>query len=189
MAIEQNGVVLARELDTQSFVFDESSKKIKVALGVKAGNLEGTNLELTLENGEKVSIDLASLIPASKMDTFLKSVTLEGDKLKFTTGATDATDGDQTIEVPVGDLLKSTTGNGLEGDGSTGAKLAIKIDPASHEALTVGPDGIKLDATKIKPEAPVEIKSAFGDVVACAFECATVLAAVRETESPSDILQ
>ena len=63
----------------------------------------------------------------------------------------------------IGDLIKTKAGNGLQGEGTTTSPLSIKVAPASSNALTVGADGLILDANALKPIATVELVDVFGE--------------------------
>ena len=164
MAYTNAGAVLGKHLDiVDSFVVDEAGKKIKVKKGVTGVSLTGSNLVVTLQDGTSLTTPLGSLIPAAKADIFLKSVDRQGENLVFTTGANGNTASDQTITVAIGDLIKTKAGNGLQGEGTTASPVSIKIDPTSSGALTVGANGLKLDANALKPIATVELVDLFGE--------------------------
>lgn len=157
MALTQGGIVLVRELDTGSFVFDDSTKKIKVK-GVSGVALAGTTLRLTLADGTTKEANLAGLIPAQKADHFLKKVEKVGSNLRFTVGAQGTTDGETTVEIPVADLVPVSSDNvTLEGNGT--AANPLKIKDGAVEA-------------KAKAAATVTLVSAFGDPIAKAFPTA-----------------
>lgn len=164
MAYTNAGAVLGKHLDiVDSFDIDESAKKIKVKKGVTGVRLTGSNLVITLQDGTSHTVPLASLIPAAKADIFLKAVERQGENLLFTTGAAGVTNQDNTITIAIGDLIKTKAGNGLQGEGTTASPVSIKIDPASSGALTVGANGLKLDANALKPIATVELVDLFGE--------------------------
>lgn len=56
-----------------------------------------------------------------------------------------------------------TTGNGLQGEGTTASPISIKIDSTGSNALTAGANGLKLDANALKPIATVELVDLFGE--------------------------
>lgn len=164
MTYTNAGAVLGKHLDiVDSFLVDESAKKIKTKKGVTDVTLTGPNLIVTLQDGTSYTTPLSSLIPAAKADIFLKSVARNGENLVFTTGAAGVTNADQTITVAIGDLLKTKAGDGLQGEGTTASPMSIKIDSTSSPALTAGANGLKLDANALKPIATVELVDLFGE--------------------------
>nr|DAT04366.1 MAG TPA: hypothetical protein [Caudoviricetes sp.] len=136
---------------------DSVLKPLKDA-DIASGSLNGSTLELVKNDGSKVSVPLATLVPAAKADKFLKGVSYnqDGKKLVFTVGNDlDATT--ETVEVSVADLLPVVTGNGLQGDGTTANPVSIKT-PA-NSGLKVDANGIAFDK-----DALVELVDGTGDV-------------------------
>lgn len=126
--------------------------------GIESGTLNGSTLELTKADGNKINIPLANLVPAAKADKFLKGVTYNADtkKLVFTVGNDlDATT--ETVEVSVADLLPVTVGNGLEGDGTTANPIRLKTP--TNGVLKATTDGLAFDTDKL-----VELVDGTGDV-------------------------
>ena len=125
---------------------------------VASGALVGSNLELTKNDGSKVSVPLANLVPAAKADKFLKGVTYNADtkKLVFTVG-NDLDTTIETAEVSVADLLPIVTGNGLQGDGTTANPVSIKTP--TNSGLKVDANGIAFDKDNL-----VELVDGTGDV-------------------------
>ena len=126
--------------------------------GIESGTLNGSTLELTKADGNKINIPLANLVPAAKADKFLKGVTYNTDtkKLVFTVGNDlDATT--ETVEVSVADLLPVTVGNGLEGDGTTANPIRLKTP--TNGVLKATTDGLAFDTDKL-----IELVDGTGDV-------------------------
>lgn len=126
--------------------------------GVASGALVGSNLELTKVDGSKVTVSLASLIPASKADRFLKAVEFNktSKKLVFTVG-NDLDNETSKVEVDVADLIPVAVGDGLEGDGTSTNPVKIKV--AGNGVLKSDANGLSIDTSKL-----VELVDGTGDV-------------------------
>jgi hypothetical protein len=111
---------------------------------VASGALVGSNLELTKNDGTKINVPMAGLIPAAKADHFLKAVEYKAaeKKIKFTVG-NDLNAEESSYEIDVADLLPVVAGNGLQGNGTTASPLSIKT-PA-NSGLKVDVNGIAFD--------------------------------------------
>lgn len=111
---------------------------------VASGALVGSNLELTKNDGSKINVPLAGLIPAAKADHFLKAVEYKAaeKKIKFTVG-NDLNAEESSYEIDVADLLPVVAGNGLQGNGTAASPLSIKT-PA-NSGLKVDANGIAFD--------------------------------------------
>lgn len=165
MAYTNTGIVLGKHLDiVDSFVVDESAKKIKVKKGLKSAVLEGSTLNITTLDDAVIAVPLAGLIPAAKADKFLKTVSYSSGtkELVFTVG-NDLNATTEEVKVSVADFLPVVAGNGLQGNGTTESPLSIKVDPAGSNALTSTANGLKLDANALKPIATVELVDVFGE--------------------------
>lgn len=125
---------------------------------VASGALVGSNLELTKNDGSKINVPLAGLIPAAKADHFLKAVEYKATekKIKFTVG-NDLNAEESSYEIDVADLLPVVAGNGLQGNGTTASPLSIKT-PA-NSGLKVDANGIAFDKDNL-----VELVDGTGDV-------------------------
>ena len=125
---------------------------------VASGALVGSNLELIKNDGTKINVSMAGLIPAAKADHFLKAVEYKAaeKKIKFTVG-NDLNAEESSYEIDVADLLPVVAGNGLQGNGTTDSPLSIKT-PANS--------GLKVDATGIAfdKNALIELVDGTGDV-------------------------
>lgn len=125
---------------------------------VASGALVGSNLELTKNDGSKINVPLAGLIPAAKADHFLKAVEYKvaEKKIKFTVG-NDLNAEESAYEIDVADLLPVVAGNGLQGNGTSASPLSIKT-PANS--------GLKVDATGIAfdKNALIELVDGTGEV-------------------------
>lgn len=125
---------------------------------VSSGALVGSNLELTKNDGSKINVPLAGLIPAAKADHFLKAVEYKAaeKKIKFTVG-NDLNAEESSYEIDVADLLPVVAGNGLQGNGTSASPLSIKT-PA-NSGLKVDANGIAFDKDKL-----VELVDGTGEV-------------------------
>lgn len=125
---------------------------------VASAELKGSDLVLTKVDGTKLTVPLASLVPAAKADKFLKAVSYNksGKKLVFTVGS-DADPATDTIEVAVADLIPVAVGNGLQGDGTEANPVAIKV--VSGSGLKATEDGLGVDR-----DALVELTDGTGKV-------------------------
>lgn len=125
---------------------------------VASGALVGSNLELTKNDGSKINVPLAGLIPAAKADHFLKAVEYKAaeKKIKFTVG-NDLNAEESSYEIDVADLLPVVAGNGLQGNGTSTSPLSIKT-PA-NSGLKVDANGIAFDKDNL-----VELVDGTGDV-------------------------
>lgn len=176
MTIKQ--IVAKDNLFTDHFIFDNGVKKIKVNFpvdtGIQSAELQGTTLNLTLQNGESKQVPLADLVPAAKADKVLKRVTYDsGSKeLVFTIG--NGLDGDtDELRVNVADFLPVTVraDSGLEGTGIAGGELGIKVNP--NGLLKVDAEGIAIDKDAFKadfrPIATIHLQDAFGEEIGYCF--------------------
>ena len=129
----------------------ESLKQLDIASGL----VTGTNLELVRVNGTKVQIALASLIPQSKEDVYLKEVSYNNQtkEIQFLVGTKSKTL--HTYTVGVNALIPIIAGNGLEGDGTTENPLKVKLPENSK--LQSGTTGVDFAGT-------IELVDAFDDV-------------------------
>ena len=129
----------------------ESLKQLDIASGL----VTGTNLELVRVNGTKVQIALASLIPQSKQDVYLKEVSYNNQtkEIQFLVGTKSKTL--HTYTVGVNALIPIIAGNGLEGDGATENPLKVKLPENSK--LQSGTTGVDFAGT-------IELVDAFDDV-------------------------
>lgn len=125
---------------------------------VASGALVGSNLELTKNDGSKINVPLAGLIPAAKADHFLKAVEYKAaeKKIKFTVG-NDLNAEESSYEIDVADLLPVVAGNGLQGNGTAASPLSIKT-PA-NSGLKVDANGIAFDK-----DALIELVDGTGEV-------------------------
>ena len=125
---------------------------------VASGALVGSNLELTKNDGTKINVPMAGLIPAAKADHFLKAVEYKATekKIKLTVG-NDLNAEESSYEIDVADLLPVVAGNGLQGNGTTASPLSIKT-PA-NSGLKVDANGIAFDKDNL-----VELVDGTGDV-------------------------
>lgn len=148
---------------------------------IASGAVNGSNLELTREDGSKVTIDVSTLVPMVKADRFLKEVTYNAadKKLVFTVASFDGTEESDTptvLEVAVGDLLPVVAGDGLEGDGTTANPLKIKTSTDNANPIVVDENGVTLDQTKLKAFAKetrdVELQDVAGNVLGYAYSVA-----------------
>lgn len=116
---------------------DEVLKPLRDA-DVASAALEGSDLVLKKVDGTKLTVPLASLVPAAKADKFLKAVSYNksGKKLVFTVGS-DADPATESVEVSVADLIPVAVGAGLQGDGTEANPVEIKV---------VSGSGLKADA-------------------------------------------
>lgn len=174
MALIETGIVLGKHLDVvDSFIVDDQAKKIKVKKGLKGAELAGSTLNITTLDDAVIAVPLAGLVPAAKADKFLKTVSYASatKELVFTVG-NDLDGNTEEVKVNVADFLPVVAGNGLQGNGTTESPLALKVDTAGSSALTVGADGIKLDADALKPIATVELQDAFGEHIGWALTTA-----------------
>lgn len=111
---------------------------------VASGALVGSNLELTKNDGTKINVPMADLIPAAKADHFLKAVEYKvaEKKIKFTVG-NDLNAEESSYEIDVADLLPVVAGNGLQGNGTSTSPLSIKTP--DNSGLKVDANGIAFD--------------------------------------------
>lgn len=125
---------------------------------VASGALVGSNLELIKNDGTKINVPMAGLIPAAKADHFLKAVEykIAEKKIKFTVG-NDLNAEENSYEIDVADLLPVVAGNGLQGNGTSDSPLSIKT-PA-NSGLKVDANGIAFDKDVL-----VELVDGTGDV-------------------------
>lgn len=125
---------------------------------VASGALIGSNLELIKNDGTKINVPMAGLIPAAKADHFLKAVEYKAaeKKIKFTVG-NDLNAEENSYEIDVADLLPVVAGNGLQGNGTSDSPLSIKT-PA-NSGVKVDTDGIAFDK-----DALTELVDGTGDV-------------------------
>lgn len=99
--------------------------------GVTDAELQGTNIVLKNAAGGVVrSLNISDLIPAAASDRFLKGVRYDqvGQKFVFTVGDNTGSDHDQTLEVPAGDLIPVTAGDGIAGKGTAAEPLKVRHD-------------------------------------------------------------
>ena len=96
-------------------------------LDIVAGAINSTNLELERVDGTKLQIELASLIPQSKQDVYLKEVSYNNQtkEIQFLVGTKSKTL--HTYTVGVNALIPIIAGNGLEGDGTSEHPLKVKL--------------------------------------------------------------
>lgn len=125
---------------------------------VASGALVGSNLELTKNDGSKINVPLAGLIPAAKADHFLKAVEYKTaeKKIKFTVG-NDLNAEESSYEIDVADLAPVVTGNGLQGNGTSTSPLSIKTP--TNSGLKVDASGIAFDK-----DALIELVDGTGEV-------------------------
>lgn len=125
---------------------------------VASGALVGSNLELTKNDGTKINVPMAGLIPAAKADHFLKAVEYKATekKIKFTVG-NDLNAEESSYEIDVADLLPVVAGNGLQGNGTSTSPLSIKTP--TNSGLKVDTNGIAFDK-----DALIELVDGNGDV-------------------------
>lgn len=125
---------------------------------VASGALVGSNLELTKNDGTKINVPMADLIPAAKADHFLKAVEYKTaeKKIKFTVG-NDLNVEESAYEIDVADLLPVVAGNGLQGNGTSTSPLSIKTP--DNSGLKVDANGIAFDK-----DALVELVDGTGEV-------------------------
>lgn len=174
MSNKDINVVTVNDFDETQFDVSNTSghNKVKIKFpkntGVQSGELEGTSLKLTLQDGSEVQVDLSSLIPANKADIFLKSVEVQGTNLVFKTGVQGNTNSDQTIQVAISDLLETKVGDGIEGKGTTASPVKIKLNTQAN-GLVVNGDGLQIDKAQLKPIATVQLQDAFGEEIGYAF--------------------
>lgn len=153
--------------DTTQFELKDGALHLKDAVlqplkdaDVVSGVLQGSDLVLTKVDGSRITVPLASLVPAAKADQFLKEVTYDSGakKLKFKVG--NDTDSNTTdLEVNVADLLPVVVGNGLSGDGTSGNPLTLKVK--SGEPFTVTSTGLAVDKNS---DNLIELTDGTGDV-------------------------
>lgn len=125
---------------------------------VASGALVGSNLELTKNDGSKINVPLAGLIPAAKADHFLKAVEYKTaeKKIKFTVG-NDLNAEESSYEIDVADLAPVVTGNGLQGNGTATSPVSIKTP--TNSGLKVDANGIAFDK-----DALIELVDGTGEV-------------------------
>lgn len=125
---------------------------------VASGALVGSNLELTKNDGTKINVPLAGLVPAAKADHFLKAVEYKAaeKKIKFTVG-NDLNAEESSYEIDVADLLPVVAGNGLQGNGTSTSPLSIKTP--SNSGLKVDANGVAFDK-----DALIELVDGTGEV-------------------------
>lgn len=125
---------------------------------VASGALVGSNLELTKNDGSKINVPLAGLIPAAKADHFLKAVEYKAaeKKIKFTVG-NDLNAEESSYEIDVADLAPVVTGNGLQGNGTATSPVSIKTP--TNSGLKVDASGIAFDK-----DALIELVDGTGEV-------------------------
>ena len=118
--------------------------------GIESGALNGSNLELTKADGNKITVPLANLVPAAKADKFLKAVSYDSanKKLVFNVGNDQTTEVD-TVEVSVADLLPVSVGNGLEGDGTAANPIKLKIPTGANSVFKATATGLDFDTSKL----------------------------------------
>lgn len=128
------GVNVATLVDGNTTIVDGG--KIKVNFpedkqGVTDAELQGTNIVLKNSAGGVVrSLNISDLIPAAASDRFLKNVRYDqvNQKFVFTVGDNKGSEHDQTIEVPAGDLIPVTVGDGITGKGTSTEPLKVRHD-------------------------------------------------------------
>lgn len=128
------GVNVATLVDGNTTVVEGG--KIKVNFpedkqGVTDAELQGSNIVLKNSAGGVVrSLNISDLIPAAASDRFLKAVRYDqaNQNFVFTVGDNKGAEHDQTIQVPAGDLIPVTVGDGITGKGTAAEPLKVRHD-------------------------------------------------------------
>lgn len=144
--------------------------------------LQGTNLSVQTTGGDK-TVDLAPMLPQVVLDTVLKNVEKQGNKIVFTVGNKDNEDANTTFEVDVADLLpvvadeESITGTGVEAN-----KLAVKLVAGDDNLITKSSDGIAVSKSAIQAMIPAAVTIPARDVRLVNASGTTVVGYIHSTE-------
>ena len=137
--------------------YDVDVSTLELPEQVMGVTLQGTTLTVKTVGGDK-TVDLSPMLPQVVLDTVLKKVVKQGNKLVFTVGNKDNEDANTTLDVDVADLLpvvadeQSITGNGIEAN-----KLAVKLAAGEDNLITKSAAGITVDKAAIQALLPKEV--------------------------------
>ena len=144
--------------------------------------LQGTTLTVKTVGGDK-TVDLAPMLPQVVLDTVLKNVEKQGNKIVFTVGNKDNEDANTNLEVDVADLLpvvadeQSLTGTGVEAN-----KLAVKLAAGYDNLITKSADGIAVSKVDIQALLLEEVVIPARDVRLVNASGTTVVGYIHSTE-------
>lgn len=144
--------------------------------------LQGTTLTVQTTGGDK-TVDLAPMLPQVVLDTVVKNVEKQGNKIIFTVGNKDNEDADSTLEIAVDDLLpvvadeQSITGTGVQA-----SKLAVKLVSGDDNLITKSDEGITVSKATIQAMLPGEVGVRARDVQLVNASGTTVVGYIHSTE-------
>lgn len=128
--------------------YDVDLSQLDLPPNVTGVTLQGTVLSVQTSDGDK-SVDLAPMLPKIAADAFLKNVQRQDNQIVFTVGIKDDTSQDNIFTVDVADLLPvSVDQSTMEGDGTSGNSLSVKISTTDNLLKKVG-DGLAVLQTDI----------------------------------------
>ena len=129
--------------------YDVDLSQLDLPPSVTGITLQGTVLSVRTSDGDK-SVDLAPMLPQIAADAFLKNAERQGNKIVFTVGIKGDTSQDNIFTVDVADLLPvSVDQSTMEGDGTSGNSLSVKISTTDNLLKKVG-DGLAVLGTDVK---------------------------------------
>lgn len=144
--------------------------------------LQGTTLTVKTVGGDK-AVDLSPMLPQVVLDTVLKKVEKQDNKIVFTVGNKDNEDANTTLEVDVADLLpvvadeESITGTGVDA-----SKLAVKLAAGEDNLITKSAEGIAVSKAAIQSLLPEEVVIPARDVRLVNASGTTVVGYIHSTE-------
>lgn len=134
--------------------------------GITGVSLSDTTLTISTTSTQHTA-DLSTLVPNQVVDLSLKSIERQGNKVVFTVGEKGKTTQDTTIDLDVSDLLPVQVGNTLQGDGTTGSPLGIKVSVSTDSnLLKVADDGAYVSTADIQaliPNRTIRLVNASGE--------------------------
>lgn len=129
--------------------YDVDVSQLILPAGVTGVTLQGTVLSVWTSDGDK-SVDLAPMLPQIAADVFLKNVQRQGNQIVFTVGINADASQDTTFNIDIADLAPvSVDQSTMEGDGTSGNSLSVKISTTDNLLKKVG-DGLAVLGTDVK---------------------------------------
>lgn len=134
--------------------YDVDVSALKLPEQVTGVTLQGTTLTVKTVGGDK-AVDLSPMLPQVVLDTVLKHVEKQDNKIVFTVGNKDDEDANTTLEVDVADLLPvAADEETIGGTGVEASKLYVKVASDANNLLKKTPDGLSVSKAEIEALIP-----------------------------------